>query len=189
MGKERERTRIKSRMDELPENIVTLINQRLANVNISYQSISDEVADLGYEISRSTVGKYALKQNEVAKRLKDSYEKTRALIQTVKENQDIDAAEIAGSILMDALTKRIATAEEEFDEMPLEKAGRLVVSLQRSIIYKEKFKLEYQRGINETLEIMKKELKNELSKEPELYKRMVELAEKAAAKLEGDNNG
>jgi hypothetical protein len=189
MGRERERTRIKSRIDEFPEDIVTLINQRLADVNISYQSIADEVTGLGFDISRSTIGKYALKQNEVAKRLKDSFEKTRALIQTVKENQDMEAADIAGTIFMDALTKRIATAEEEFDDLPLDKAGRLLIQLQRSTVYKEKFKLEYKKGIKDSVEIIKAELKRELSKEPELLKRMVELTEKAAYTLEGVNNG
>jgi hypothetical protein len=82
---------------------------------------------MGYPISKSSIGRYAYRSNNVAKRLKESYEKTRAIIQTVKENQDIEAADIAGSILLDQLTQRIATAEDEFDDMPLDKAGRLIV--------------------------------------------------------------
>ena len=30
---------------------------------------------------------------------------------------------------MDGLMQRVSTAEEEFDEMPLDKAGRLIASL------------------------------------------------------------
>lgn len=189
MGKERERNRIKSRIDELPSEIIETINQRLSDVTYTYQEIADEVKKLGFEISRSSIGRYALRQNAVAKRLKDSYEKTKVLVQTVKENQDIEATDIAGSILMDALTQRIAMAEDEFDNMPLDKAGRLLVALQRSTVYKEKFKLEYRKGINDAVKVVKNELKKELINEPELFARIVELTERAAASLESVENG
>ena len=53
MGDQRERNRIKSRVDELPDEIRTQLDAMLADVNYTYQDIADTITDLGYEISRT----------------------------------------------------------------------------------------------------------------------------------------
>ena len=55
MGDQRERNRIKSRVDELPDEIRAQLDAMLADVNYTYQDIADTITDLGYEISRSAV--------------------------------------------------------------------------------------------------------------------------------------
>lgn len=121
MGKERERSRIKSRVDELPNEIQELLRKRLADVNYTYQDIADELTGLGYEISKSAVGRYAIRYGGATRRLKESAEKIKALAEVVKENRDIEASEVAASILMDALIERVATAQEEIDSLPLDR--------------------------------------------------------------------
>lgn len=184
MGQERERNRVKSRVDELPEEIKELLHKRLADVNFTYQEIADELTELGYEISKSAVGRYALRQGGVTKRLKESAEKIKALAEVVKENRDIEASEVAASILMDALIERVATGAEDIEKMPLDKAGRLIVQMQRSAVFKAKFKLEFNKGYKEALIEVKKELAAELQKEPELLGRMTELANRIAERME-----
>lgn len=184
MGNERERNRIKSKVDEFPEDIKELLNKRLADVNCSYIAIAEELTDMGYEISKSSVGRYAMRQGGAAKRFKESAEKIKALAEVVKENRDIEASEVASSLLMDLLIERVATAQEEIDDMPLDKAGRLIVSMQRSAVYKEKFKMEYDKGYAEAVAQVKKELAQELQKEPELLARMIELTERVKSRIE-----
>ena len=53
MGDQRERNRIKSRVDELPDEIRAQLDTMLADVNYTYQDIADTITDLGYEISRT----------------------------------------------------------------------------------------------------------------------------------------
>ncbi len=183
MGEERERNRVRSRVDELPNEIRELLHKRLADVNYTYQEIADEITELGFEISKSSIGRYALRQGGAAKRLKESAEKIRALAEVVKENRDIESSEIAGAILMDALIERVSMAQEEIDNMPLDKAGRLIVAMQRSAVYKEKFKLEYKKGYKEAIARVKAEIADELKKEPELLIRMSELVIKAESKI------
>jgi hypothetical protein len=184
VGNERERNRIKSRVDEFPEDIKQVLHQRLADVNCSYIAIAEELTGMGYEISKSSVGRYAMRQGGAAKRFKESAEKIKALAEVVKENRDIEASEVASSLLMDLLIERVATAQEEIDEMPLDKAGRLIVQMQRSAVFKAKFKLEFDKGYQEAVSRVKKELAEELQKEPELLARMVELAERVRTRLE-----
>ena len=72
MGDQRERNRIKSRVDELPDEIRAQLDTMLADVNYTYQDIADTITDLGYEISRSAVGRYAMRHNSAARRLKEA---------------------------------------------------------------------------------------------------------------------
>ena len=57
---------------------------------------------------------------------------TDRLIQVVKENPEADYTEAAILLTMNGLLNKVATAEEEFNEMPLDKAGRLIASLSRT---------------------------------------------------------
>ena len=147
MAKQRERNRIRSRVDELPEELRTLLDARLADVGYTYQEIAGELTEAGYEISRSAIGRYAMRHNNAARRLREASEQTAALMQIIRENQDVESSELAASILMDGLTRRIATAEEDFDILPLDKAGRLLVQLQRSTVYKERYRKDRREAI------------------------------------------
>jgi len=180
VGKQRERNRVKSRVDELPDDIRKNLDEMLADVNYTYQEIADKITEAGYEISKSSIGRYALRQNAVIKRLKEAAEQTRVIVETMKENQNLDAAEAANAILIDALTKKFATAQEEFENMPIDKAARVAVALERTAIFNKKFKLEYDRGFSDALSALKKALSDELQKDPELLAKMLSLAEKVA---------
>ncbi len=184
MGKQRERNRIKSRVDELPEEIKELLNKRLSDVHYTYTEIADEIKAKGYDISRSSVGRYALRINAVAKRLKEATEQTRIIIDTIKENRNLDAAEAADAILIDGLIKKFATAQEEIEGMPIEKAARIAVQLERTSIFREKFRLEYDRGYGDALKALKEALTEELKKEPELLNKMLALAERVSEERE-----
>lgn len=186
MGK---KNRVKSRVSELPEEIKRTLDEMLLDINVTYTEIAEEITKKGYPISKSSIGRYALRQNKAAQRLKEACETTKTLVEAVKENRDLDASEAATTILIDALMKRLATAEEEFENMPLDKAGRLIVQLQRSAVYKEKFKLEYKRGVADALSKLKEELKIELRHQPDLFKKMCELADSVATKMESEKNG
>ncbi|WP_027625538.1 phage protein Gp27 family protein [Clostridium lundense] len=188
MGKERERTRIKCRIDEFPEEIKELINQRLADVNIGYVEIAEEVTELGYPISKSSIGRYAFRNNNIAKSLKESAEQMKVIVEAVKEDKNLDVIGAVNQMMAHGLAQRMAIAQEEMLEMPIDKAMRVAVQLERSTVYKEKFKLEYKRGVNDALSKLKEELKQELKQQPDLFKRMCELADKVAERMESENN-
>lgn len=183
MGDQRERTRIKSRIDELPQDVVDLINDRLSDVAITYQEISDEVTELGYEISKSSIGRFAIRQNKATQRLKEAQEQTKALLNAVKKNPDLDYTEAGMQILMDSLVKRIAMAQEEFDNMPLDKAGRLITSISRTKVYKDKVKADMKQKIDLAFEEFKEQIPAAIRNDAELSKAMNDLLEKAKARM------
>lgn len=173
MGKERERTRIKCRVDEFPEEIKELINQRLSDVNIGYVEIAEEVTELGYPISKSSIGRYAFRNNNIAKSLKESAEQMKVIVEAVKEDKNLDVIGAVNQMMASGLAKKMAIAQEEILDMPIDKAMRVAVQIERSTVYKEKFKLEYKRGVNDAFIRVKEELLQELGKNPELYEQVL----------------
>ena len=98
MGEPRERQRIKSRVDEFPDEIRAQMDGMLADVNYTYQEIADTLTEQGYEISRSAVGRYAMRHNSAARRLKEAREQTTALLQQIRENQDVESTELSDGL-------------------------------------------------------------------------------------------
>ena len=182
MGEQRERQRIKSRVDEFPDEIRAQMDGMLADVNYTYQEIADTLTEQGYEISRSAVGRYAMRHNSAARRLKEAREQTTALLQQIRENQDVESTELASAILIDGLTRRIATAEEDFDALPL-------VQLQRSTIYKERWRKERLAAIESVERNVKARMRQMVQDDPDLLERLQQLVSEAAAEEAGRDEG
>ena len=168
---------------------VDRLDELLADVNYTYQDIADTITDLGYEISRSAVGRYAMRHNSAARRLKEASEQTTALLQFIRENQDVESTELASAIMIDGLTRRIATADEDFDAMPLDKAGRLLVQLQRSTIYKERWRKERLAAIEAVERNVKARMRQAVQNDPELLAQLQRLVSDAAAEEAGRDEG
>lgn len=180
MGTQRTKNRIKSRVDELPPEAREMLNTMLADVTYTYVQIADAMTSKGWEISRQSVGRYALRQNAVAKRLMDVREQTTALIAAARTNQDVEATEVATSILIDGLTQKIATAQEEFDEMPLEKAGKLLVALQRSAVYKARMRATRAQACHDVEANILAKIREQVQGDQELVSRLAAIVSAAA---------
>ena len=145
MGEKRNKQRINSKIDELPEDLHTKVDVMLADTSNSYEYISQFLKQEGYEISKSSVGRYATRSNKAMQRLLEAQAQTDRLIQAVKSNPDADYTEAAMMLTMNGLLNKVATAEEEWDEMPLDKAGRLIASLSRTKVYKDRVKQDMRK--------------------------------------------
>lgn len=144
MAKKRTRTRVSSKIDELPEELRVKVDVMLADTSNTYEYISQYLKQEGYEISKSSVGRYAMRSNTATQRLLEAQAQTEQLIRVVKDNPDADYTEAAIMLTMNGLVNKVATAEEEFQEMPLDKAGRLIASLSRTKVYKDRVRQDMQ---------------------------------------------
>lgn len=61
---------------------------------------------------------------------------------------------------MNGLLNKVATAEEEWDAMPLDKAGRLIASLSRTKVYKDRVR----QDMKKKAEVAFKEMESEIMK-------------------------
>lgn len=187
MGDDKKRSRIRCKIDLLPPELKDEVRLMLMDTTNTYLDIALHLQEQGYEISKSAVGRYALRQNAVAKRLSEVQEQTRMLVEAVKDDPNVDYTEASMRMLITSLTEKIATAQEEFDQMDLTDAGRLIVSLSRTKVYKERVRADIEKRAKVALEIFKKEIKAELAgKEPELMQRLIEVADRVAGRMMED---
>lgn len=160
MGKQRTKKRITSKIDELPDALRLQVDVMLSDTSNTYQYISLFLKEEGYDISKSSVGRYATRSNTAMQRLLEAQVQTEKLVQVVKDNPEADYTEAALVMFMNGLVNKISTAEEEFDEMPLDKAGRLIASLSRTKVYKDRVKQEMKKKAD----IAFKEMESEIMK-------------------------
>lgn len=160
----------------------------LADTKYTYQEIADWLDERGYDISKSSVARYALRTNGATQRLMEAQEQTKALIKVMKNNPEADYTEASMQLLMDGLTKKLAMAQEEFDNMPLDKAGRLIASLSRTKIYKDKVRQDMQKKIDLAFEKLESDMMKAIKNDKELAPKMIDILKSAKQRMTSDEN-
>lgn len=187
MQKQRERNRVTSKILQLPPDLRQQVDEMLLDTAITYQEISEWLSKEGHEISTSSIGRYAIKTNSVLKKLLEAQEQTKALVEAIKKDPEADYTEGALRIMTNELTQKFAVAQEQWDEMPLDKAARVMVSLSRTKAYKDKLKQDMQSKIELAFSGMEKELMKAIKQEPDLSRQLKEILEKAKEKMMQDD--
>lgn len=187
MAKQRTRTRISSKIDELPEELRVKVDVMLADTSNTYEYISQFLKQEGYEISKSSVGRYATRTNTATQRLLEAQAQTEKLIQVVKDNPDADYTEAAIMLTMNGLVNKVAMAEEEFNDMPLDKAGRLIASLSRTKVYKDKVRQDMKKKADVAFKEMEAEMMKVIRNDSESAEQLKVILTKAKERMLEDD--
>jgi hypothetical protein len=187
MGEKRNKQRINSKIDELPEDLHTKVDVMLADTSNSYEYISQFLKQEGYEISKSSVGRYATRSNKAMQRLLEAQAQTDRLIQAVKSNPDADYTEAAMMLTMNGLLNKVATAEEEWDEMPLDKAGRLIASLSRTKVYKDRVKQDMRKKADIAFQELEADMMKVIKQDEESVRMLKTILTKAKDRMIQDD--
>lgn len=187
MGEKRTKQRISSKIDELPEDLRMKVDVMLADTSNTYEYISQFLKGEGYDISKSSVGRYATRTNNAMQRLLEAQAQTDRLIQVVKENPEADYTEAAIFLTMNGLLNKVATAEEEFNEMPLDKAGRLIASLSRTKVYKDRVKQDMRRKADIAFREMESEMLKVIKQDEKSAAQLKEILAKAKERMMEDD--
>ena len=179
MGKQRKKTRISGKVDELPEEIRQQVDVMLVDTSNTYLSISLKLKDMGYEVSKSSIGRYALRTSSATQRLLEAQAQTEQL--------DADYTEAGLRLLMDGLINKLATAEEEFDALPLEKAGRLLTSLSRTKVYKDRVKQDMQKKADLAFSEMEDRIMKLIRQDPEAAAQLRTILQEAKDRMMQDD--
>lgn len=183
MGNERSRNRTAGKIDSLPQEVKEQVDKMLMDTSITYTEITNWLVACGFEISRSAVGRYALRTNNLTSRMLEAQQRTEALVKVVQQNPDADYSEAGMRLLMDGLINRLATAEEEFDELPIDKAGKLITALSRTKVYKDKVKQDMQKKVELAFRGMEAEIMEALKADKQLSEDLKNILERAKAKM------
>ena len=187
MGDKRTKQRITSKIDELPEGLRTKVDVMLADTSNTYEYISQFLKGEGYDISKSSVGRYATRTNNAMQRLLEAQAQTDRLIQVVKENPEADYTEAAILLTMNGLLNKVATAEEEFNEMPLDKAGRLIASLSRTKVYKDRVRQDMRRKADIAFREMESEILKVIKQDGKSAEQLKEILARAKERMMEDD--
>lgn len=187
MGDKRTKQRITSKIDELPEDLRMKVDVMLADTSNTYEYISQFLKGEGYDISKSSVGRYATRTNNAMQRLLEAQAQTDRLIQVVKENPEADYTEAAILLTMNGLLNKVATAEEEFNEMPLDKAGRLIASLSRTKVYKDRVKQDMRRKADIAFREMESEMLKVIKQDGKSAEQLKEILARAKERMMEDD--
>lgn len=182
-GRQRRRVRITSTVDKLPDDIRAQLDLKLADTANTYEELSKWLKSEGFEISRSAIGRYAIRSTTAAQRVAETLQRTQAIAKAVEEHPDLDYTKAASMIFMDGLMQRVTTAEEEFSEIPLDKAGRLIASLSRNATYEKRTRAELKKKAELAFDQMEAELMEAIRQHPELSGELHDVISRAREKV------
>lgn len=183
---ERRRTRVSSTVDKLPDEIKTELDLRLADTANTYEEIAAWLKAEGYEISKSAIGRYAIRSTQAAQRVAETLQRTQAIAQAVEAHPDLDYTKAASMVLMDGLMQRVSTAEDDFSTMPLDKAGRLIASLSRNATYEKRVRQDMKKKAELAFEQLEVELMAAIKQHPELAGELHDVLSRAREKVVSD---
>lgn len=172
-----------SKMYQLPKDVLDQVNDMLLNENMKYSDIQYWLeTEHNMKISLSSISNYAVKIYQAAQRISDDLERTKFFVDYIGDKSELDASKATTAILKSGLLQKIATAEEEFNEMPVEKAGRLLVELNRSEIARERLELDYKKKTELAFEELETRMCKLIKGYPELREKLVEVLKEAKQK-------
>lgn len=149
----------------------------------TYDDIAMAVEENGEKISTSALQRYNASFEYAAEKIKRVQEQAKVLIDALRENPNTDMAEVANQVMMSGLLERVASAEDEFENLPLDKVGNLIARLEHSAVGRERLKLTYDKMLSAASEKIKNQLKLELSEQPELQIKLVEQVDKIMSEV------
>lgn len=176
-----------AKMYQLPKHIQDGVNERLINYNMSYADIIAWLEEQGYKVSQSSLSRYALKVFKSAQRIADDLEKTKYIVDTIGRHPDLDTMEATTAILKSGLLQRISSAEEEFNEMPLEKAGKLVVQISRAEADRKRTNYAAQSKADLAFNAFEDNIMQEIKNDDELLSMFKSFLERYSEKRSIDN--
>lgn len=182
----RRRTRVSSSIDRLPPELKTQLDMKLTDTSNTYVELAEWLKAEGYDISKSAIGRYAIRSSKAAERVAETLQRTAAIAQAVEAHPDLDYTSAASMVLMDGLMRRVSTAEDEFAEMPLDKAGRLIASLARNATYEKKVRADLKKKAELAFDQMEAELLGLIKQDAALAAELSSVIAKAREKVLAD---
>lgn len=164
------RPRTHSRIEkELPVEIRREVDRLLVEGNATYAEIEQFLADKGYDISHSSIGRYGKDFLAQYKELKVIEDKSRTLVSEVGDGMVLE--ETAAKMF----AKKIIEAQlaGTFNVLELPRLVSDFAKLQASSVVRERLKMEVRNRVQKTVETVGKRLKN-TNIDPETFRKVRE---------------
>ena len=192
----RERSRVKSSIDQLPARTKAELEAMLSDTGngLTYRDMADEVeAQCGIRLSTSAIQRYAARYNRDAKQLKMMSERMRQIEQYMDTHSPADLSAYIAALIQDGLLRRIQDGQDEIDEIPIADALKLSIQANRASAYVYRYRdqtivREEADDDQNTAERMEWLLQT-LRQNPELLREIIEEETKPGTEGGAEENG
>jgi glutathionyl-hydroquinone reductase len=177
-----------SKVYDLPKEIKKELDNKLFDTSITYTEITEWLTKKGYNISRSTVGRYAIDTKKLGARLQETRERVKEIVKLAKENEGENITQGAFEIAINQLTEKIAMMGDEIDELDPVQAIMLLTHIGRTKAYEDKVYANLKNQYDKVYKEYMKALYKEIEDYPELIEKLEIIANKTLGKLTSKNS-
>ncbi len=169
MGKKKNRKH--SIIDGLPSNIKEAVEEMI-KTDFTYREIVEYIKKQGFEISQSSVQRYASGLNETLQSLRMAQENFRAVMEETEKYKNLDVSDGILRLLSNQIFQTInGMSEEQMSDVDFETLMKNAVALTKAIAYKKKIDIDTQSVLENGMEQFQSVLYETMAEErPELYK-------------------
>ncbi len=169
MGKKKNRKH--SIIDGLPGNIKEAVEEMI-KADFTYREIVEYIKKQGFEISQSSVQRYASGLNETLQSLRMAQENFRAVMEETEKYKNLDVSDGILRLLSNQIFQTInGMSEEQMSDVDFETLMKNAVALTKAIAYKKKIDIDTQSVLENGMEQFQSVLYETMAEErPELYK-------------------
>ena len=169
MGKKKNRKH--SIIDGLPSDLKEAVEEMIKD-NFTYREIVEYIRKQGFEISQSSVQRYASSLNETLQSLRLAQENFRAVMEETEKYKNLDVTDGILRLLSNQVFQNINNlSEEQINDIDFETLMKNAVALTRAIAYKKKIDVDTQSVLENGMEQFQSALYETMAAErPDLYK-------------------
>lgn len=169
MGKKKNRKH--SIIDGLPSNVKEAVEEMI-KTDFTYREIVDYIKKQGFEISQSSVQRYASGLNETLQSLRMAQENFRAVMEETEKYKNLDVSDGILRLLSNQIFQNINNlSEEQMSDVDFETLMKNAVALTKAIAYKKKIDIDTQSVLENGMEQFQSVLYETMAEErPDLYK-------------------
>ena len=169
MGKKKNRKH--SIIDGLPSDLKEAVEEMIKD-NFTYREIVEYIRKQGFEISQSSVQRYASSLNETLQSLRLAQENFRAVMEETEKYKNLDVTDGILRLLSNQVFQNINNlSEEQMNDIDFETLMKNAVALTRAIAYKKKIDVDTQSVLENGMEQFQSALYETMAAErPDLYK-------------------
>lgn len=155
-------------------DLAGVIERIVQMYEVEKRSIKEIEAVLGEEgiaISRESIRRTLKSNKSVANQYRKAAEEAKVLIDAVRDNPNTDVVELTTSLL----TKQVFDFVQSIDDLDFDNPNELILAINRlssAQVRISKQRLNFQNGYNEAKNDLLRQLKEELSQQPDLLSKL-----------------
>ena len=169
----KKKNRKHSKIDSLPNDIKEAVEEMIKS-DFTYREIVDYIKNQGFEISQSSVQRYASGLNETLQSLRMAQENFRAVMEETEKYKNLDVSDGILRLLSNQVFQNINNmSEDQMNDVNFETLMKNAVALTKAIAYKKKIDVDTKTVLENGMQEFQTAIYEAMAQErPDLYREL-----------------